>query len=118
MQTKMLSVYIGSVKDLILLRDSFCLFTVSLSRQQHDVLDFSCCPLSRVLHVTLANLQKFGFEFHLRSSPSAAFGDGRSFNRLLHNLLHSADETQQGRNSCQRVQFLTFSLNSIMSLSR
>ena len=55
-------------------RDSFCLSTVSLSRQQHDILDFSCYPLPRVLHVALANLQKCGFEFHLRSSPSAAFG--------------------------------------------
>ena len=34
----------------------------------------SCCPLSSVLHVTLANLQKLGFEFHLRSSPSAFNG--------------------------------------------
>ena len=37
-----------------------------LSRQRHDILDFSYCPLSRVLHVTLANWQEFGFEFHLR----------------------------------------------------
>ena len=42
----------------------------SLSRQRHDILDFSYCPLSRVLHVTLANWQGFGFQFHLRSSPS------------------------------------------------
>ena len=33
--------------------------------------EFSCCSLSRVLHVTLANWQRFGFEFHLRSLPSA-----------------------------------------------
>ena len=45
------------------LRDSFCLSAVSLSRQRHDILDFSYCPLSRVLHVTLANWQRFGFEF-------------------------------------------------------
>ena len=32
------------------------------SRQRHDVLDFSNCPLSRVLHVTLASWQEFGFE--------------------------------------------------------
>ena len=51
-----------------------CMSAVSLWRQWHDILDFSCCPLSRVLHVTLANLQKFGFEFHLRSSPSAFSG--------------------------------------------
>ena len=35
--------------------DSLCLSTVSLSQQQHDILDFSYCPLSRVLHVALAN---------------------------------------------------------------
>ena len=34
-------------------------------------MDFTYCPLSRVLHVTLANWQRFGFEFRLRSSPSA-----------------------------------------------
>ena len=47
-----------------------CVSAVTLSRQRHDILDFSHCPLSRVLHVTLANWQRFGFEFHLRSSPS------------------------------------------------
>ena len=36
------------------LRDSFCLSAVSLSRQQHDILDFPYCPLSRVLHMTMA----------------------------------------------------------------
>ena len=59
---------------MIFLRDSLCLSAVSLSRQRHDILDFSYCPLSRVLHVTLANWQRFGFEFHLRSSPSAYSG--------------------------------------------
>ena len=44
----------------IFLRNS--LSTVSLLRQRHDILDFACCPLSGVLHVTLANLQKIGFE--------------------------------------------------------
>ena len=47
-----------------LLRDSFCLSAVSLSRQRHDILYFSSCPLLRVLHVTS---EGFGFEFHLRS---------------------------------------------------
>ena len=42
------------------LRDSFCLSAFSLSWQRHDILDFSYSSLSRVLHVTLANLQKFG----------------------------------------------------------
>ena len=37
--------------------DSFCLSAVS--RQRHDILNFSCCPLSLVLHVTRPNLQKF-----------------------------------------------------------
>ena len=98
---------------MIFLRDRFCLSAASLSRQ-HDILDFSCCPLSRVLHMTLAPICKnLDLSFiwghhHLRHSV-----DGRSINRL-HNLLHRANETQQGRNSCQRVQFLTFSLNSIM----
>ena len=59
---------------MIFLQDSVCLSAVSLSRQRHDILDFSCCPLSRVLHVTLANWQRFGFEFHLRLSPSAFSG--------------------------------------------
>ena len=59
---------------IIFLRDSLCLSAVSFSRQRHDILDFSCCPLSRVLHVILANWQRFGFEFHLRSSPSAYSG--------------------------------------------
>ena len=56
---------------MIFLRDSLCLSAVTSSRQRHDNLDFSNCPLSRVLHVTLANwqLQGFGFEFYLRSSP-------------------------------------------------
>ena len=55
---------------MIFLRDSLCLSAVTLPRQRRDILDFSNCPLSRVLHVTLANWQGFGFEFHLRSSPS------------------------------------------------
>ena len=61
---------------MIFLWDSLCdcLSPVSLSRQRHDILDFSFCPLSRVLHVTLANGQGFGFEVHLRSSPSAFSG--------------------------------------------
>ena len=33
-------------------------------------------PLSRDLHVSLANWHGFGFEFHLRSSPSAFSGYG------------------------------------------
>jgi len=33
-------------------------------------------------------------------------------------LLQRADETQPGRKSCPRLQFLAFNLDSIMSLSR
>ena len=43
---------------MIFVRDSLCLSAVSLSRQRHDILDFTCCPLSRVLHVILANIGK------------------------------------------------------------
>ena len=32
--------------------------------------------------------------------------------------IHSADETQSGRNSCSEFAILTFSLDSIMSLTR
>ena len=42
----------------------------------------------------------------------------QSISWILHYLLHRADETQQGRNSCPRLQFLAFSFDSIMSLSR
>ena len=79
---------------MIFLRDSLCLSAVSLSRQRLDILDFSYCPWSCVLHVTLANWRGFGFEFHLRST-----------NCMLHSLLHRAEETQQGRNSSPRLQF-------------
>ena len=51
-------------------RSKLVCVVVLLSGQRHDILDFCYCPLSRVLHVTLANWQEFGFEFHLRSSPS------------------------------------------------
>ena len=59
---------------MIFLGDSLRLSAVSLSRQRHDILTFSYCPLSRVLHVTLANWQRFGFAFHLRSSLFAYSG--------------------------------------------
>ena len=50
---------------------------LQFSYRRNDMIfciQFSYCPLSRVLHVTLANWQRFGFEFHLRSSPSAFSG--------------------------------------------
>ena len=40
-----------------------------------------------VLHVTLANLQEFGFELHLRSSPSAFSGYGWPVDQLITSLL-------------------------------
>ena len=39
---------------MIFLQDSVYLSAVSLSQQRNDILYFSCCPLSRILHVTLA----------------------------------------------------------------
>ena len=69
---------------MIFLRDCFCLSVVSgISRQRHDILDFSCRPLSLVLHVTLADLEKFGFEFHLRSSSAFSGMDDQSIHTLL-----------------------------------
>ena len=44
---------------MIFLRDSLCLSADFLTPQWHDILDFSNCPLSRVLHVTLASWQVF-----------------------------------------------------------
>ena len=71
------------------LRDSFCLSAaVSLLGQRHDILDFAYCPLSRILHVTLANLQTSEFEFHMRSLPCAF--SGRSVNQPVASLLTAA----------------------------
>ena len=79
-----------------LLRDSFCLSTLSLPRQRHDILDFAHCLGVRVCGIDQP--AKFGFEFHLMSLP---FGFSRRsvtqlvelLNFLL--LLHRADENQQ-----------------------
>ena len=49
----------------------------------------SYCSLSRVLHVTLANWQKFGFDFHPRSSPSA-FSECMDINRPAEYLIQLA----------------------------
>ena len=74
--------------------------------------------LARVSHVTLANLQRFGFEFHLRSSPSAF--SGCSVDQPITSFpSHCADKTQQGRTEgCPGLQFLAFSLDPSISLSR
>ena len=93
------------------LRDSFCLSAVC-TWYATTLWIFSCSPLSRVLHVTVANHQKFGFEFHLRSSSSAFSGTVWMISRinwLLHYLLNRAGEIKEGRNSCpRRLQFIDF----------
>ena len=73
---------------------------------------FSCCHLSRVLHVTFAICKNLDWSFiwghhHLHFK----LVDDRLTNRLLHYLLHRADETRQDRSSCLRLQFLAFSLD-------
>ena len=119
------------VQSMIFLRDSFCevkwseyfiypcLSTVSLSRQRHDTLYFSCCPLSGVQvcmwHWPICKDLDLTF---IWGHHHMHLVDVRSINRSLPFLLHRVDETQQGRNSCPRLQFLAFSLDSIMSLSR
>ena len=90
---------------MIFLRDSFCLSAVSLSRQRHDILDFPYCPLPRVLHVTLVKVLRFGFEFHLRSSPSAFCGYGRAVD-LITSLLATPCWPYQAR-SKQRLTSVT-----------
>ena len=69
----------------IFLRDSF--FVCPQSPYRHDIVDFSCCPLWRVLHVILVNLHNFGFEFQLRSSPSALSGYRWSVDHLITSIL-------------------------------
>ena len=95
------------------------LSAVSLSRQRHDILDFSCRPLSRVLHVTLANWQRFGFEFHLRSSPSAYSGlvnisRPAEYFTACYTVLKRPNKVETAVHGCN----LAFSLNSIVSLPR
>ena len=48
---------------MIFLWDSLCLSAVTLPRQRHYILDFSNCPLSRVLHVTLANRPRSIYQY-------------------------------------------------------
>ena len=77
------------------------------------------CPLSRVLHVTLANLQRFGFEFHLRSSPSA-FSEYMDVSQpadhfiACYTVLTRPNKIETAVHGCN----LAFSLDSIMSLPR
>ena len=96
-----------------------CLSAVSLSRQWHDILDFSYCPLSRVLHVTLANWQRFGFEFHLGSSASTFSGfvnisqPAENFT-ACNTVLKRPNKVETAVHGCN----LAFSLDSIVSLPR
>ena len=104
---------------MIFLRDSLCLSAVSLSRQRHDILDFSYCPLSRVLHVALANWQVFRFEFHLRSSPSAYSGfvnisRPAEYFTACYTVLKRPNKVETAVHGCN----LAFSLDSIVSLPR
>ena len=103
-------------------RDSLCLSAVSLyyrGNDMHDILDFSCCPLSRVLHVTLASWQRFGFEFHLRSSPSAYSGFVKisrpaEYLTACYTVLKRPNKVETTVHGCN----LAFSLDSIVSLPR
>ena len=104
---------------MIFLQDSLCLSAVSLSWQRHDILDFSYCPLSRALHVTLANWQRFGFEFHLRSSPSAYSGfvnisRTAEYFTACYTMLKRPNKVETAVHGCN----LAFSLDSIMLLPR
>ena len=96
-----------------------CLSAVYLSRQWHDILDFSNCPLSRVLHVTLFNWQGFGFEFHLGSSPSAFSGfvnisQPAAYFTACYTVLKRPNKVETAVHGCN----LAFSLDSIVSLPR
>ena len=104
---------------MIFLRDSLCLSPVSLSRQRHDIMDFSYCPLSRILHVPLANWQRFVSEFQLRSSPSAYSGFVNisrpdEYFTACYTVLKRHNKVETAVHGCN----LAFSLDSIVSLPR
>ena len=93
-----------------LLRESFfCLSAVSLSRLRHDIPQFNLADIGQSASI------QFGSEFHLRSLPCRQSVDEPV---VLFLLLHRADENQLGQNSRTRLQFLAFSLDSIMSEPR
>ena len=97
---------------MIFLRDSFCLSAVFLSRQRHDILDFSCGPLSRVLQVVIWKKSDLSF---IWTHYQLHLVDDRSINRLLHYFL----STRYWRHPKRSKQlFLAFNLDSIMSLPR
>ena len=86
----------------------------------HDILDFFYCLLSRVLHLTLAKFATIWIWVssqwgHHRLHLVGSMDDQAISCGLLHYLLYRTNKTQQGQNSCPRLQFLPFSLDSIMS---
>ena len=91
---------------------SFCLSAVSLSLQRHDILDFSCCPLSFVLRVTWpickrvcslgpfsplkAKASRLIIPARVISREKQTAGgliSDRWTSRVLHHLLHCGNET-------------------------
>ena len=103
---------------MIFLRYSFCLSAaaVSLSRQRHDILDFT---RDHVINRKIC--QKFGFDFHLRSPSSAFSGYGWSVDQLITWLLATPcgrDPTRANQLSTVELKLLAFSLASTMSLPR
>ena len=86
---------------------------------RYSGMDFSYCPLSRVLHVILANWQGFGFEFHLRSSTSAFSGfmnvsQPAAYFTACYTVLKRPNKVETAVHGCN----LAFSLDSIVSLPR
>ena len=82
-------------------------------------INFSYCPLPCVLHATLANWQRFGFEFHLRSSPSAYSGfvnisRPAEYFTACYTVLKRPNKVETAVHGCN----LAFSLDSIVSLPR
>ena len=80
------------------------------SNTKHDILDFSCCPLSRIL-------QKFRFEFHLRSSPFAFRGYGWSVDQLITSLLATPcwwDPTRSKQLSTVAILGFQFGLHHVV----
>ena len=72
------------------LRDSF---VCQRSHRGNDMIFwiFPVVLCRHAFHLTLANLQEFGFELHLRSSPSAFSRYGWSVDQLITSLLATLD---------------------------
>ena len=101
--------------------EDFCLSTITVSRHRHDISYFS----------TLFNVTSWAWDVGpsaninlLRSLPCAFGGQLTQWAFVLVTLffflVHRADETQPGRNSClcHGQLHLSINLNSIMSLLR